>query len=219
MACTLARVDRREESLARRVTVTYSRGELVAYSPVTQKHVGDGMTVAELCEAALTVSHNTAANLLLASFGGPPTLSADLRSLGGDTTRLDRYEPELNEAAPRDPRDTTTRRPRPSFSASSLSARPFQPNPARKSPPGWLPARPVENTTGSGGRKATNDIAVVWPPGCASHRHVLLHRLHRAEQRTRSGAGKSARSPRRLTSLPYWGAPRFASALSSILAK
>lgn len=83
MACTLARVDRREESLARRVTVTYSRGELVAYSPVTQKHVGDGMTVAELCEAALTVSDNAAANLLLASFGGPPALTAYLRSLGG----------------------------------------------------------------------------------------------------------------------------------------
>jgi len=53
----------------------------------------------------------TGANLLLASFRGPPALTAHLRALGDDTTRLDRGEPELNEAAPRDPRDTTTRRP------------------------------------------------------------------------------------------------------------
>ena len=51
--------------------------------PVTQKHVGDGINVAELCEATLTVSDNAAANLLLASFGGPPALTAYLRSLGG----------------------------------------------------------------------------------------------------------------------------------------
>lgn len=68
-AFVLARVDRGEEELERRVR--YGKADLVTYSPVTGKHVGEGMTMAELCEAAVTLSDNTAGNLLLDSFGGP----------------------------------------------------------------------------------------------------------------------------------------------------
>src|SRR5229473_7495406 len=106
-AFVLARVDRKQESLTRRNV--YERDYLVHYSPITEKHVGDsGLTVGEICEAAMTLSDNTAANLLLDSFGGPAELTAYLRSLGDSVTRLDRREPELNEAKPGDPRDTTT---------------------------------------------------------------------------------------------------------------
>ncbi|MEG3731533.1 serine hydrolase, partial [Escherichia coli] len=42
----------------------------VEYSPVTEKHLTDGMTVRELCSAAITMSDNTAANLLLTTIGG-----------------------------------------------------------------------------------------------------------------------------------------------------
>ena len=66
------------------------------------------MTVGELCSATVSLSDNTAANLLLASNGGPPALTAYVRSLGDSITRLDRNEPSLNEARPGDPRDTTT---------------------------------------------------------------------------------------------------------------
>ena len=62
----------------------------------------------ELCDAAVTLSDNAAANLLLASFGGPTGLTDWLRTIGDATTRLDRNEPELNEAKIGDPRDTTT---------------------------------------------------------------------------------------------------------------
>jgi beta-lactamase class A len=106
-AFVLARVDRKEESLTRRIV--YGRRYLVPYSPITEKHVGeDGLTVGEICEAALTLSDNTAGNLLLDSFGGPAELTAYVRSLGDSVTRLDRREPELNEAERGDPRDTTT---------------------------------------------------------------------------------------------------------------
>ena len=81
----------------------------MTYSPITEKHVGgDGLTVGEICEAAVTLSDNTAGNLQLDSFGGPAGLTGYLRSLGDGVTRLDRREPELNEAKPGDPRDTTT---------------------------------------------------------------------------------------------------------------
>lgn len=105
-AFVLARVDRGEETLARRIA--YSKADLVPYSPVTEKHTGSGMTIAELCDAAVTISDNAAANLLLESFGGPQGLTAWLAAIGDKTTRLDRTEPALNEAKPGDPRDTTT---------------------------------------------------------------------------------------------------------------
>jgi hypothetical protein len=104
-AFVLARVDRNEESLTRRIA--YARDYLVDYSPITEKHIGEGLTLGDICEAAVTVSDNTAGNLLLDSFGGPAKLTAYLRSLGDRVTRLDRREPELNEVRPGDPRDTT----------------------------------------------------------------------------------------------------------------
>ncbi|MDW5314420.1 class A beta-lactamase [Rhizobium sp. PL01] len=105
-AFALARVDKGEEKLDRQISI--SKKHLLSYSPVVEKHVGGGMTVSELCDAAVTYSDNAAANLLLASFGGPKGLTDWLRSIGDSTTRLDRIEPELNEAKVGDPRDTTT---------------------------------------------------------------------------------------------------------------
>jgi beta-lactamase class A len=111
-AFVLARVDRGEERLDRRITFTtadlVTRAGRVAWSPVTETRVGgDGMTIAQLCEAAVALSDNSAANLLLASFGGPAALTTYLQSVGDRVTRLDRIEPDLNEATPGDPRDTT----------------------------------------------------------------------------------------------------------------
>ena len=81
---------------------------IVTYSPVTEPHVGDEMTLAQLCQAALQHSDNTAANLLLATIGGPAGVTDFARSVGDDRTRLDRWETELNSAIPGDPRDTST---------------------------------------------------------------------------------------------------------------
>lgn len=102
----LKRVDSGQEQLSRRIR--YSESSLVEYSPVTEKYPSEGMTVAELCDAAITMSDNTAANLLLTAVGGPEGLTRFLRALGDKETRLDRWEPELNEAKPEDLRDTTT---------------------------------------------------------------------------------------------------------------
>ena len=177
-ALVLARVDRGEERLDRRVA--YTRQELVAYSPVTERHVGaPGMTLAELCHAAVTASDNTAGNLLLASFGGPPALTALVRTLGDQATRLDRIEPELNDVPPGDERDTTT----PAAMLHSLHALLLgdalsvasrtqladwlvaSTTGARRlragMPDGWR----VGDKTGTGQRGATNDVAILWPPG------------------------------------------------------
>ena len=68
------------------------------------------MSLAELCEAALQRSDNTAGNLLLKTIGGPPAITDFARSVGDDATRLDRWETALNSAVPGDPRDTSTPR-------------------------------------------------------------------------------------------------------------
>ena len=90
--------------------VPVTAGDIVANSPVTEKRVGSTMTLAELCAAALINSDNTAGNLLLRAIGGPPAITAFARSIGDDQTRLDRWEVDLNDAEPGDPRDTTTPR-------------------------------------------------------------------------------------------------------------
>ena len=179
-AFVLARVDRSEESLARRIV--YAKDDLVPYSPLTEQHVGaGGLAVGEICEAALTLSDNTAANLLLDSFGGPAELTAHMRSLGDGVSRLDRREPELNEATPGDPRDTSTpvamlenlrktilgtalsTASRAQLTAWLLANKTGDKRLRAGVPDGWR----IADKTGSGGNNATNDIAVIWPPGRA----------------------------------------------------
>ena len=176
----LSRVDRGTESLARRIEFTPA--DLVPYSPVTSKHVGaPGMTLAGICEAAITLSDNTAGNLLLDSMGGPAGLTAFARSLGDRYTRLDRREPELNEAIPGDPRDTTT----PAamlhdMHALLVGAALSQASRAQLVewmvatstgdarlraglPDGWR----VGDKTGTSNNGVANDVAIAWPPGRA----------------------------------------------------
>lgn len=110
LACgaALSKVDAGEQDLE--TLIKYGPDDLVTYSPVTEKHVEVGMTLGDLCHATITLSDNTAGNLVLESVGGPDGLTAFMREIGDNVTRLDRWEPELNEALPGDPRDTTTPR-------------------------------------------------------------------------------------------------------------
>lgn len=176
-AAVLARVDAGEEKLDRRVR--YRQQDLVEYSPVTEKHLADGMTVAGLCAAAITLSDNTAANLLLASVGGPQGLTAFLRRSGDQTSRLDRWETELNEALPGDARDTTTPQAmaktlRNLLTGSVLSAASRQQlhswmvddkvaGPLLRSalPHGWF----IADKTGAGNRGSRGIIAALGPDG------------------------------------------------------
>jgi beta-lactamase class A len=178
-ACVLSRVDRGEEELERRVS--YSKDDLITYSPVTEKHVEKGLTVAELCDAAVTLSDNTAGNLLLDSFGGPKGLTDYMRSLGDEASRLDRREPELNEARQGDPRDTTTPVAMAGVLRQTVLGGALSPA-SRQQLTAWLVANKtgdkrlragvpkgwrIGEKTGTGNNNATNDIGVIWPPGRA----------------------------------------------------
>ena len=99
-------VDHGAITLARKVP--YTERDIIAHSPVTEKHLEGAMTVEALCEAIMLVSDNAAANVLLSAIGGPAKVTAFARVHGDSVTRLDRTEPDLNSDLPGDPRDTTT---------------------------------------------------------------------------------------------------------------
>ncbi|NPC95426.1 class A beta-lactamase [Nocardioides sp. zg-DK7169] len=90
--------------------VRYDAGDLVAHSPVTEQHVGSGLSLRRIAEAAVRESDNTAANLLLDELGGPAGFQRALRALGDDVTVVSRRETALNDTSPGDRRDTTTPR-------------------------------------------------------------------------------------------------------------
>ncbi|WP_063790041.1 class A beta-lactamase [Streptomyces sp. MMG1121] len=88
--------------------IPYPPHDILSNSPRTAEHVDTGMTVGDLCAAAIQYSDNTAGNLLLRQLGGPAGLTRFFRSLGDGVSRLDRWETDLSSAIPADPRDTTT---------------------------------------------------------------------------------------------------------------
>jgi beta-lactamase class A len=108
VSAVLARVDAGRERLDR--WIAYGRGDLLEYAPTATANLAKGgMSLGELCAAAVELSDNTAANLILASLGGPPAVTGYIRSLGDGVTRLDRTEPTLNDPGPLgDLHDTTT---------------------------------------------------------------------------------------------------------------
>ncbi|MEU7513453.1 class A beta-lactamase [Streptomyces sp. NPDC042898] len=170
--------------------VRYGRDELVSNSPVTERHLATGLTLRELCDAAVRYSDNAAANLLFRELGGPRGLQDALRALGDDVTRCDRYEVALSDAVPGDLRDTST----PRALAADLRAYVLGTTlPADKravltdwlkrnttgdhtiragTPDGWQ----VGDKTGTGGYGTRNDIAVIWPPGAAPIALAVLSR-------------------------------------------
>ena len=168
----------------------YAPADVVEYSPVSgpRAGTGGGLTVGELCSATVSLSDNTAANVLLERHGGPAALTRYLRALGDPITRLDRNEPTLNEAAIGDVRDTTTPLAMlqtmqklvlgESLSASSrawlqrwLIETSTGDKRLRAGAPGWK----VGDKTGTAGSSGTaNDVAVLWPPGASGHRGAVL---------------------------------------------
>lgn len=175
-ALVLSRVDQGTEQLDRRIV--FSKSELVPHSPVTEQQVGgDGISIAQLCEAAITLSDNTAANLILSSVGGPAAFTAFARSVGDRVTRLDRIEPALNQGRPGDPRDTTS----PNAMLKNLRAIVLGDVlcvTSREQLIAWLVANKtgdqrlraglpttwrVGDKTGSNNAGITNDVAMAWP--------------------------------------------------------
>jgi beta-lactamase class A len=163
--------------------VRYTEADLLKNASITPRHVSTGMTIRQLCDAAVRYSDGTVGNLLLRDLGGPAELTAYARGLGDTVTRMDRIEPLITEATPGDPRDTTS--PRAFGSDYRKIVQGVALPPAKRAflrdllernatgagakrvragvPKGWT----VADKTGTGSYGTLNDIAVVWPPRSA----------------------------------------------------
>jgi len=180
VGAVLSRVDQGQERLDR--ALTFGPADLLEHAPVTRAHVAEGrLSVEALCAATMVVSDNTAANLLLRTLGGPGGITAFARTLGDGATRLDRMEPDLNEARPGDPRDTTTPTAMVGALRTLLLGSALKPA-SRQRLEQWMVAAttgrnklraglPADwiagDRTGAGGRGTMNDVALIRPPGRA----------------------------------------------------
>jgi beta-lactamase class A len=175
-ALALLRVDRGQDSLE--AMIPYGARDLLDYAPVAKQNLARGaMSVAGMCEAAVELSDNTCANLLLARVGGPSALTAFWRSTGDAVSRLDHNEPVLNRSPPGNPQDTTT----PAAMAGNLRrfvlGKVLSPA-SRERLTGWMlgcktgdnrlraglpKGWRIGDKTGNNGKDAAGDIAVAWP--------------------------------------------------------
>lgn len=160
--------------------ITYSKNDLVYWSPITEKHLAEGMTIAELCAAAMSYSDNTATNLIVKKLGGPKAVTAFARSINDKTFRIDNWEPELN-SNPSKIQDTSTPKAM-EKSLQKLTLGNVLASPQREQLVTWMKGNTtgdkriragvlkgwtVADKTGSGSYGIANDIGIIWPPNCA----------------------------------------------------
>lgn len=178
-AALLWQVDRKAFNLE--LTMPIAKSDLLQNSSAVEAKLAagaDSMTLRELCAAAVKVSDNAAANILLKGIGGPQALTQFFRSLGDNVSRLDRIEPMLNTNMPGDPRDTTTPRamvdsmlriftqdvlsiPSRALLIDWMSASRTGIERVRAGlPKSWNPG----DKTGGGDNGAFNDIVIAYPP-------------------------------------------------------
>lgn len=168
--------------------IRVEQSDLVYYSPRTEPLAGTSMTIEALCDAAVTIGDNTAANLLVARIGGPEGFTARLRELGDGVTRLDRLEPMLNENRPGDPRDTTTPAAMTGMMRQVLFGDVLTPSSRarlrqwmidattglnrlrRGLPDGWI----AGDKTGTSENGAVNDVGFAIPPGSTDAGAIVI---------------------------------------------
>ncbi len=179
-AAVLASIDSGKVSFEEKIP--YGPDDLLDHAPVAARHVAEGqLTVRTLCRSVITVSDNAAANLLLHRLGGPPEVTAFARACGDPVTRLDRFEPDLNENTADDLRDTTTPRAMVELMQAVLCGSVLT-SASRELLIDWLEACETGRNrlraglpqnwragdkTGSGKRGALNDVAIAFPPSRA----------------------------------------------------
>jgi beta-lactamase class A len=178
---------------------------LIEHSPATSEHAGSTMTVRELSEAALSLSDNTAVNILTDHVAGHAEVNRFLRRLHDRTSRLDRDEPFLNERS--GVLDTTTPAAYASSFARILAGRTLSashrelmaqwmlPNEevpsliAQSLPGSW----DVVHRSGKGANGELNDVAhVTRPDGRAGVLAIFTTQRHGGSDESSSAAIQAA---------------------------
>jgi len=174
VAAVLRKAELGEIDLDARIAVP--QAALVGNSPATAPiaRAGGSASVARLCEAAMTVSDNTAANLLLPLVGDPAGVNRFLHGIGDDVSRMQRVPGAPLRGG--DANDTTT--PNAMLATLRRVLLGDALNPAsRQRLTEWMLASKTGETrlraglpapwrighkTGTG-QGTANDVAIVWP--------------------------------------------------------
>ena len=96
------------KELEKNVTWTQADVDEAGWTPVTEKHVDDGLPLGDVAESALRVSDNLAMNIVFDEFGGPEALDDAMKKDGDSTTEVTDEEPELNDVEEGSTDNTTT---------------------------------------------------------------------------------------------------------------
>jgi len=178
-AAVLLKLQAGRERLDRALPIT--RADMINNAPVTEPAIGRTLTIEQLCKGTVEVSDNPAANILIRELGGLDAMRAFYRGIGDRSTRVDRWEPEMNRLD--GDKDTIT----PAQSAVNLErlfvSADTPLNAASKALLlGWMFDSPtgrgrikagapadwrVAHKTGTGGYGPTNDIGLLYPPSGA----------------------------------------------------
>lgn len=163
--------------------IIYTKNDLTNWAPITSKHLMEGMTVSNLCAAAIRYSDNTAMNLLVKELGGLEQINVFAHSIQNKTFRQDHDWPKeafsggqgnvMDSSTPKDMAKSLQK-----ILLTSLLDKPQRDRllywlknnttgdlRIRSGvPKGWV----VADKTGTGSDYGTtNDIGIIWPPQCA----------------------------------------------------
>jgi beta-lactamase class A len=142
--------------------VAYGPADMVSHAPVTSQHLArGGMTVAELAEATQTTSDNPAANLLLKLVGGPPGLTAILRTAGDTTTPTAMAHTTARMLTG----DWLSAASRETLTAWMVATTTGKQRIRAGLPKDWRAGDKTGTATAPHMRDKYNDIAIAWPPG------------------------------------------------------
>ncbi|HAF87986.1 MAG: class A beta-lactamase [Legionellaceae bacterium] len=163
--------------------ISYSTNDLTNWSPITKQHLATGLTIKQLCAAAISFSDNTAMNLLVKQMGGLNEMTHFAHTLGNTSFRQDNNWPKEAYSGGKDNLDDSST---PKDMADSLQKLAFTDalaKPQREMLVSWLKANTtgdfriraglpkvwaVADKTGTGGAYGTtNDLGIIWPPKCA----------------------------------------------------
>ena len=174
-AAMFVRAQKGLDDLERMIPVT--RADMISHAPITEKAVGRSLSLKALMKGTVEESDNPAANILLREMGGLAAMQQFYRDLGDETTRVDRFEPEMNRLdgdkdtivptqsvqniqrlflSGETPLDTASK-------ATLLQWMRDTPTGAERikagAPSDWI----VAHKTGTGGYGPTNDIGIIYP--------------------------------------------------------
>ncbi len=159
--------------------IYYQKSDLTSNSPITEKHLTDGMTIEELCAASISYSDNAAMNFLAKKLGGPEGINSFARSIGDAEFKLDHDWPKEGYGNLQNGEDSTTAAAM-ANSLQKIVLGEVLTNPQREKLQNWMKANVTGNNriragvpkgwsvadkTGTGfAYGTTNDIAIIWPP-------------------------------------------------------